>query len=92
MLQKVSVLLDCPTASSEEFIVVGNDNVCTALFMTDKDIWEFVQSSKNIIDADSWDENEMDNANPFLTSLETKNIMKSIRSYLNVCPNGERNN
>ncbi|KFM70311.1 hypothetical protein X975_18700, partial [Stegodyphus mimosarum] len=46
--------------------------------MADKDILEFVQSSKNIIDADSNDENEMNNAGPVPTSSEMKNVMKSM--------------
>ncbi|GFV67906.1 hypothetical protein TNCV_926721 [Trichonephila clavipes] len=50
--------------------------------MTDEDILEFLQNSKNFIDADSDDENEMNNAVPIRTSSETKNIMKSIHSYL----------
>uniref|UniRef100_A0A8C4SC05 HTH CENPB-type domain-containing protein n=1 Tax=Erpetoichthys calabaricus TaxID=27687 RepID=A0A8C4SC05_ERPCA len=57
-----------------------------------KDILEFVQSSKNIIDADSDDENEMNNAAPVPTSSEMRNIMKSMRSYLDANSNGEMNN
>ncbi|GFV57484.1 hypothetical protein TNCV_3266601 [Trichonephila clavipes] len=59
---KISVLLECPTESWVEFVAVDNDNVCT--IMADKDILRFVQSSKNIIDADSDDENEMNNTAP----------------------------
>ncbi|GFU57224.1 hypothetical protein TNCV_3634161 [Trichonephila clavipes] len=59
MLEKVSVLWDCPTVSSEEFVEVNDDNVCTAPIMTDEDISEFVQSSKNTIDAVSDDKKEM---------------------------------
>ncbi|GFW85807.1 hypothetical protein TNCV_854561 [Trichonephila clavipes] len=59
MFEKVSVLLDFLTVSTEEFVAVDNDKVCTAPLMADKSISEFVQSSKNIIDADSDDENEM---------------------------------
>ncbi|GFV37698.1 DUF4817 domain-containing protein [Trichonephila clavipes] len=44
--------------------------------MAEKDILEFVQSSKNIIDVDSWDENGMDNEAPVPKSFETRNIMK----------------
>uniref|UniRef100_A0A8C4RFJ1 HTH CENPB-type domain-containing protein n=1 Tax=Erpetoichthys calabaricus TaxID=27687 RepID=A0A8C4RFJ1_ERPCA len=55
-------------------------------------ILEFVQSSKNIIDADSDDENEMNNAAPVPTSSEMRNIMKSMRSYLDAHSNGEMNN
>ncbi|GFV51596.1 hypothetical protein TNCV_3680791 [Trichonephila clavipes] len=57
MFEKVSVLLDCPTVASEEFITVDDNNVCTAPIITGKGILELVQSSKNVIDADSGDEN-----------------------------------
>ncbi|GFV62725.1 transposable element Tcb1 transposase [Trichonephila clavipes] len=51
--------------------------------MPDKDIWEFVQIGKKIsLLQDSDDENEMRNAAPDPTSSEIRNIMKSIRSYL----------
>ncbi|GFW90381.1 hypothetical protein TNCV_3509291 [Trichonephila clavipes] len=69
-------IFDCPTASSEEFLAVHEDIMYyTAPMMADKDICEFVQSSKNIIDADSDDENEINNADPLFTSSV---IMKSI--------------
>ncbi|GFW59630.1 hypothetical protein TNCV_2756391 [Trichonephila clavipes] len=45
--------------------------------MTDKDIFHFVQSSKNIVDADSNDEKEMNNAGFVPTSSEMRNIMKN---------------
>ncbi|GFV61315.1 uncharacterized protein TNCV_4103731 [Trichonephila clavipes] len=45
--------------------------------MADKDILEFVQSSKNIIDADSDDELEMNNAVPVPISSEMRNVMKT---------------
>ncbi|GFV56041.1 hypothetical protein TNCV_2266271 [Trichonephila clavipes] len=44
--------------------------------MTGKDILEFVQSSKNIIDTDSDLENEMNNASPVPKSTEMRNIIK----------------
>ncbi|GFV38442.1 hypothetical protein TNCV_4393231 [Trichonephila clavipes] len=45
--------------SSEENVAVNDDNVCSiATIMKDEDILEFVQSSKNIFDADSNGENE----------------------------------
>ncbi|GFU36626.1 hypothetical protein TNCV_802821 [Trichonephila clavipes] len=59
---KASILLKCPTVSSEEFDVVDDDNVCTAAIMADKGILEFAQSSKTIINTDSDDEKEMNNA------------------------------
>ncbi|GFU63633.1 hypothetical protein TNCV_4588381 [Trichonephila clavipes] len=59
-VEKVSALLDYPSVSSEEFVAV-DDNVCTAPIMADKDIFEFVQSSINIIEAGSRKEKEMNN-------------------------------
>ncbi|GFT92659.1 hypothetical protein TNCV_3769121 [Trichonephila clavipes] len=47
-----------------------------------------VQSSKNIIDAESDNENERTISAPVLTSPEMRNIMKNMRSYLD----GEMNN
>ncbi|GFX16111.1 hypothetical protein TNCV_4703671 [Trichonephila clavipes] len=49
--------------------------------MVDKDILEFVQSSINVTDADSHDENEMNNAVPVPISSEMRNVMKIIRIY-----------
>ncbi|GFU56291.1 hypothetical protein TNCV_582251 [Trichonephila clavipes] len=62
MLEKVSVLFFFDSVSLEEFVEVDYGNVCTVPIMTDKDFLEFVQSSKNIIDADSGDEKEMTDA------------------------------
>ncbi|GFX98184.1 adhesion G protein-coupled receptor B2 [Trichonephila clavipes] len=45
--------------------------------MADKGILELVQSSKNIIEADSDTENEMNNAAPVPTSSEMRNTMKN---------------
>ncbi|GFS48254.1 hypothetical protein TNCV_2296431 [Trichonephila clavipes] len=50
--------------------------------MTNKDILEFVQSSKNNIEADSDEENGTNNTAPVTTPLEMRNIMKSRLSYL----------
>ncbi|GFV11141.1 uncharacterized protein TNCV_2718851 [Trichonephila clavipes] len=47
-----------------------------------KDGLGFVQSSKNILDADSNDENEMNNAAPVPTSSKKGNIKKSMRRSL----------
>ncbi|GFT62045.1 hypothetical protein TNCV_3812091 [Trichonephila clavipes] len=57
-VRKFSVLLDCPAVSSKEFVAIDDDddNVYTAPIMQ-TDILEFVQSSRNIIDADSDVEN-----------------------------------
>ncbi|GFV18394.1 SCAN domain-containing protein 3 [Trichonephila clavipes] len=76
MFEKVSVLLDSPTVSSEEFVAVNDDNVYTTPIMADKNILEFVQSSKNIIDVYFEDENEMNNAVLTPTSSEMRNIIK----------------
>ncbi|GFS63880.1 hypothetical protein TNCV_1128861 [Trichonephila clavipes] len=51
--------LNCPVVLSKEFNAVDGDNVSKAPIMGDKDILEFVQSLKNIIDAYYDDENEM---------------------------------
>ncbi|GFT50671.1 hypothetical protein TNCV_3771711 [Trichonephila clavipes] len=56
--------LDCPLGSSVEYIEVEDDNVSIALIMADKVILEFDLSSKNIIHADSDNENEMDDVDP----------------------------
>ncbi|GFW28862.1 hypothetical protein TNCV_201851 [Trichonephila clavipes] len=91
MFEKVSVLLDCLAVSSEEFVAV-DDNVCRILILWRTKTFEFVQSSKNIIDADSEDENEMNSAAPVPTSSEVRNIMKSMRSHSDAHSNGEMNN
>ncbi|GFW79362.1 uncharacterized protein TNCV_2477691 [Trichonephila clavipes] len=60
--------------------------------MADEDILEFAQSSKNIIDADSVDENEMNYATPVPSSSKMRNVMKSTRNYIKALSNGEMNN
>ncbi|GFV35129.1 hypothetical protein TNCV_292441 [Trichonephila clavipes] len=57
----------------------------------DKDILEFVQSSKNTIYADFDEEKEKNDADPVSTSSEMRNIRKSRRSYLEAHSNGELN-
>ncbi|GFW30173.1 hypothetical protein TNCV_1054841 [Trichonephila clavipes] len=89
MSEKVFVLFDWSTVSPEEFVEVDDANVCTAPVMTDKHILEFVQSAKNIFDADSYSEKEINNAVPVPTPWEMRNIVKSIRSYLNAYSNDE---
>ncbi|GFU59987.1 hypothetical protein TNCV_3237731 [Trichonephila clavipes] len=69
-LRKTPAKLDCPIGSSEEYIEVEDDNVCIALIMADKDILEFDLRSKNIINADSDNENEMDDEDPVPTSFK----------------------
>ncbi|GFV58187.1 hypothetical protein TNCV_3549431 [Trichonephila clavipes] len=77
MFEKVAVLMDCPTVSWEEFVAVDDSNACTASIIIDKNILEFVKSSKNIIEADCDVENEMCNADLFVfTSSEMKNVIK----------------
>ncbi|GFW42495.1 hypothetical protein TNCV_4256901 [Trichonephila clavipes] len=61
----------------EEFIAVDDDKMYTVPIMVDKDILEFVQSSKNSVDADFDDENEMKDAGPVPTSSKMRNVMKS---------------
>ncbi|GFW79277.1 hypothetical protein TNCV_2476841 [Trichonephila clavipes] len=70
--------------SLEEFAVVDEDNVCSAPIMAGKDIFEFVHSSKNIMDSDSDDEKETYNPAPVPASSEIRNIMKRRRSYIDV--------
>ncbi|GFX53596.1 hypothetical protein TNCV_2327111 [Trichonephila clavipes] len=84
MFEKVSVLSDCPTISSEEFVAIDDDNVCTAPIMADKDILEFVQSSE--------DKNEMNNAAHLSPPSEMRNIMKNKRIYSDAYSNVEMNN
>ncbi|GFU96333.1 hypothetical protein TNCV_89101 [Trichonephila clavipes] len=72
------------------YCIINDDNVCTSPIMANKDILEFVQSSKNIIDAD-YDKNETNNAAPVPITSEMRNVMKSMRSYLDAHSNGEVN-
>ncbi|GFS72473.1 hypothetical protein TNCV_2116201 [Trichonephila clavipes] len=69
--------MNCPTAAWEEFAAVDDDNLYTALIMADKDTLKFVQSSKNINDVDTDDENEMNKATPVSMPFEMRNIMKA---------------
>ncbi|GFW82669.1 hypothetical protein TNCV_3492411 [Trichonephila clavipes] len=89
---KISVSLNCPLVSLKEFFAIDADNACTAPIMAGKNILEFAQSSKNIIEADSDDEKETNKAVPLSTSPEMRNIMKSMRRYLDAYCNGEMNN
>ncbi|GFW20035.1 hypothetical protein TNCV_867411 [Trichonephila clavipes] len=90
--RKTPAGLDYSTVSSEESVAVEDDNVYTTPIMAEKDIVEFDKSSKNIIDANSDVENQMNNAAPVPTSSEMRNIMKSMLSYLNAHSNDEMNN
>ncbi|GFS88636.1 hypothetical protein TNCV_3799971 [Trichonephila clavipes] len=80
---KTPAKLDCPIGSSE-YIEVEDDNVCKALIMADKVILELDLSSKHIINADSDNINEMDDADPAPTSFEMgKKVMKNMHNNLN---------
>ncbi|GFV85551.1 transposable element Tc3 transposase [Trichonephila clavipes] len=76
-IRKTPISVECPIVSSEEFVAVEDGNVCTAPITADKDILEFVLNSKNIIDADYDDENEMNNAGSVPTSYEMRNVTKN---------------
>ncbi|GFS90444.1 hypothetical protein TNCV_4096581 [Trichonephila clavipes] len=60
-VQKTPAVFDSPTVLLEEFVAVDDNNVCTAT-KADKGTLEFDKKSKNIIDADSDDEKEVNNA------------------------------
>ncbi|GFX40041.1 hypothetical protein TNCV_2273241 [Trichonephila clavipes] len=68
--------LDCSTGSSEEFVAVDDDNVCTAQLWQRKKFCSFFKAKKNTIDTDSDDENEMNNAASIPTSSAMRNILK----------------
>ncbi|GFX00150.1 hypothetical protein TNCV_296391 [Trichonephila clavipes] len=58
-IRKILSGLDCPTGTSVDFVALDYDNVYTKTIKTVKDILEFVQISKDIIDAGYDDENEV---------------------------------
>ncbi|GFW44209.1 transposable element Tc1 transposase [Trichonephila clavipes] len=93
MFEKVPVLLDCPIVSSEEFITADDDNVCTASMMTDKDLLEVYRSSKNIIEANCGDENEVNTVAPVPTSSEGRivGLREAGLSYRAVAARVKRN-
>ncbi|GFU30195.1 uncharacterized protein TNCV_3625291 [Trichonephila clavipes] len=91
-MRKTPAGLDCSIVLLENSVVIDDDNVCTAPITPDKNVLEFVQSSKNIIEGDSDDENEMNNGTPFPMSSEMRSVMKSKISYLDAHSNGEMNN
>ncbi|GFT63641.1 hypothetical protein TNCV_870781 [Trichonephila clavipes] len=80
------------SSSSEEFVAVYEDNVFRAPDMADKSILKCVHSSKNIIAAISDNENGVNKVAPDPASSEMRNIMKSMRSYLDARSDGEINN
>ncbi|GFT63569.1 hypothetical protein TNCV_870351 [Trichonephila clavipes] len=81
-IRKAPSGLDSPIVLSEEFKAVEDGNACKALSLADKVILNLVQISKNIIDADSDGENEMNNAAPVPTSSEMRKVKKCMRNYL----------
>ncbi|GFW75093.1 uncharacterized protein TNCV_447981 [Trichonephila clavipes] len=90
--EKICAILYCPAISSEKFVAVDHENLRTTSAMADKGIWSLFKAQKDIIDVDSDDENEINNAPHVPTSSEIKNIRKSVRSYLDAHSNGEMNN
>ncbi|GFU80781.1 hypothetical protein TNCV_515081 [Trichonephila clavipes] len=91
-IRKTPAESECPIALLEKFIAVDDDNVCTAPILEDKDILKFDKSLKNIIYADSDNENEMNNGASVPTSSEMRNIIKSIFNYLDAHCNLKMNN
>ncbi|GFT79759.1 hypothetical protein TNCV_3961251 [Trichonephila clavipes] len=79
------------TVSSEWFVAIVDDTVRTDSIMTDNNILEFVQSSKNTIDTEFDEDNETNNAAPISKSFEMRNIMKKMHIYLEAHSIGERN-
>ncbi|GFV48952.1 hypothetical protein TNCV_1093521 [Trichonephila clavipes] len=65
-IRKTPAGLDRPTGSSEEFLAIDDDNVRTTQIMAEEDILEFVQSSKNVFNADSDGDNEINDAVPVM--------------------------
>ncbi|GFU77232.1 hypothetical protein TNCV_4126091 [Trichonephila clavipes] len=82
-MRKTPAGLDWPIVFSEEITTVDDENMCTTSIMGDKDILKFVQSSKNITDADADKENEINNVAPVPTSPEMRIVMKSARKREN---------
>ncbi|GFW98786.1 hypothetical protein TNCV_2837471 [Trichonephila clavipes] len=73
----------------EESTAIDDGNVCREEIMTDKNILGYVQSSRNIFDANSDDENGTNNAALVPKSSEMRNIMESMLSYLDAYVNGK---
>ncbi|GFU24194.1 hypothetical protein TNCV_2007701 [Trichonephila clavipes] len=57
-----------------------------------KTFWRLPQSSKDVIEADSDGENEMNSAASVPTLSEMRNIMKGMSNYLDAHSSGEMNN
>ncbi|GFV68209.1 uncharacterized protein TNCV_1874911 [Trichonephila clavipes] len=60
--------------------------------MADKEHFGVCSELKKSIDADPDDENEINNPAPVPMSSEMRNIMKSLRNYLDAHSNREMNN
>ncbi|GFV19173.1 hypothetical protein TNCV_3223911 [Trichonephila clavipes] len=82
MFEKVSVLLYCSTVSWEEFIAVDDNNVCTAPILWQRYFGDCTNLKNTIGGEDSVDENEMNITAPVSTSSEMRNVMKSLRRYI----------
>ncbi|GFU91255.1 hypothetical protein TNCV_4925851 [Trichonephila clavipes] len=91
-LRKRPAGLGCSTVLSEELIALCDGNMSSTTIIVDRNILEFVQSSKNFMDGDSDDESEVNNAASVPVSNELRNVMKSKRSYLDAHYKGEMNN
>ncbi|GFX77929.1 hypothetical protein TNCV_909461 [Trichonephila clavipes] len=91
-IRKTSARLNYPIVFSEELSVQQIMITCSAPIPVEKGNLEFVQSSKNIIGADSDDENEMNNAARAPKSSERRKVMKNMHSYLDAHSNGEMHN
>ncbi|GFX51838.1 hypothetical protein TNCV_5015401 [Trichonephila clavipes] len=65
-IRKTSAGLGCSAVSLEEFVAV-DDNVRIASIRQTKTFWSLFEAQKNIIDADSDDEIEMNSATPVPT-------------------------
>ncbi|GFW58982.1 DDE-1 domain-containing protein [Trichonephila clavipes] len=89
-IRKTTEGLDFTILLSEELVEIDDDNVCTVPILADKDIFGFVQSSKNIIDTDS-DNEELNYDVPVPTSFKMRNIMKSMFNYIDAHYNGKMN-
>ncbi|GFU60030.1 uncharacterized protein TNCV_3238091 [Trichonephila clavipes] len=80
-IKKPPAKLDFPIGSSEDYIKVEDDNVCVAPIMADKDIFVSDRSSKNIIHADSDDENDMNDEDPVPTLFEMRKFINDCTTY-----------
>ncbi|GFW14969.1 hypothetical protein TNCV_4659301 [Trichonephila clavipes] len=68
--------MDCSTTSSEEFATVKDEGLYIPNYGRQSGV--FVQSSRNIIDADSDDENEMSSATSLPTSFQLRVLVAAL--------------